>query len=100
MHSLHGTSWVRPLSTIVHSFLYFVRQTSYRKLIPYGGFVYNVALVRQLCADIAAEQDPARVSELADLLQAVVREDQDEIRLRMAFLKKKYADVIEAKAAD
>jgi hypothetical protein len=63
--------------------------------------VYNIALVRQLCADIAAEKDPARVSELADLLHAVVKEDQEEIRLRMAFLAKKYVDVIQqAKAAD
>jgi hypothetical protein len=63
--------------------------------------VYNLALVRQLCADIAAEQDPARVTELADLLHAVVKEDQEEIRVRMAFLARKYVDVIQqAKAAD
>lgn len=63
--------------------------------------MYNVALVRQLCADIAAEKDPARVTELADLLHAVVKEDQEEIRIRMSFLLKRYANVIEqAKAAD
>ena len=63
--------------------------------------MYNVALVRQLCADIAAEDDPFRVTELADLLQAVVKEDQEEIRIRMAFLKRKYSDVIkDTKAAD
>jgi hypothetical protein len=65
------------------------------------GLVYNVALVRQLCADIAAEKAPARVSKLADLLQAVVKEDHEEIRIRMAFLLKKYAHAMEqAKAAD
>jgi len=63
--------------------------------------VYNVALVRQLCANIAAEQDPDRVTELADLLQAVVKENHEEIRVRLAFLVKKYADLIEpGKAAD
>jgi len=63
--------------------------------------VYNVALVRQLCANLAAEQDPDRVTELADLLQAVVKENHEEIRLRLAFLVKKYADLIElSKAAD
>jgi hypothetical protein len=63
--------------------------------------VYNVALVRQLCADIAAEKDPTRVTELADLLHAVVKEDQEEIRIRMSFLLKRYANVMEqAKAAD
>jgi hypothetical protein len=63
--------------------------------------VYNVALVRQLCADIAAEKDPDRVSELADLLHAVVKEDLEEIRVRMAFLLQKYADaIVQTKAAD
>ena len=56
--------------------------------------MYNVALVRQLCANLAAEQDPDRVTELADLLQAVVKENHEEIRLRLAFLVKKYADLI------
>jgi hypothetical protein len=63
--------------------------------------LYNAALVRQLCADILAEKDPIRVDELVALMQAVIREDQEEIRVRMAFLAKKYADVIgESKAAD
>ena len=63
--------------------------------------MYSVALVRQLCADLAAEQDPARVSELAELLKAVVKEDHEEIRVRMAFLAKKYSDAIkQTKAAD
>jgi hypothetical protein len=99
---------LEPLAPILRSSLYSVGYTLYKKL-AFGGYVYNLALVRQLCADIAAEQDPARVSELADLLQAVVKEDQEEIRVRMAFLAKKYVDVIEeakanvirqAKAAD
>jgi hypothetical protein len=66
-----------------------------------GGFVYNVAVVRQLCVDIAAEQDSLRVQELLDLLHAVLKEDQEEIRMRMVLLARKYADVIaESKAAD
>ena len=63
--------------------------------------MYNVALVRQLCANLAAEQDPDKVTELADLLQAVVKENHEEIRLRLAFLVRKYADLIGlSKAAD
>ena len=63
--------------------------------------MYNVALVRQLCANLAAEQDPDKVTELADLLQAVVKENHEEIRLRLRFLVRKYADLIElSKAAD
>jgi hypothetical protein len=52
--------------------------------------VYNLALVRQLCQDIAEEKDPQKLSELADLLQAVIKEDQEEIRLRIGFLAKMY----------
>ena len=57
--------------------------------------------MRQLCGDIAAETDPQKVQDLISLLQAVVRENQEEIRVRMAFLARKYVDVIQqAKAAD
>ena len=65
------------------------------------GFVYNVALVQKLCADIAAEKDPQKAEDLLSLLQAVIRENQEEVRDRMAFIAKNYADVIsETKAAD
>jgi hypothetical protein len=53
-------------------------------------FVYNVHLVRQLCKDISEEKDPNKLAELADLLQAVIKEDQEEIRLRLSFLAKLY----------
>ena len=67
----------------------------------WGGFVYNVDLVRQLCRDIANEKDPQKERDLVAVLQAVIREDQEEIRVRMAFLAKKYADAIsDSKAAD
>jgi hypothetical protein len=57
--------------------------------------VYNINLVRQLCKDIAEEKDPQRTSELADLLQAVIKDDQDEIRLRLGFLAKVYPPMLE-----
>jgi hypothetical protein len=64
--------------------------------------VYDVELVRLICRDINnAKDDPQKERELLSLLQAVIREDQEEIRLRMAFLAKKYAAVIsDANAAD
>jgi hypothetical protein len=63
--------------------------------------VYNTDLVRQLCSDILHEEDPHKVEELISLLQAVVKDDQEEVRTRMAFLVKKYADIIsDSKAAD
>ena len=63
--------------------------------------MYNAELVRQLCAEILTEQNRQRAEELIALLQAVIKEDQEEIRIRMAFLAKKYSDVLsESKAAD
>ena len=63
--------------------------------------MYNSDLVRKLCGDILHEKDPGRVQELISLLQAVIKEDQEEIRIRMAFLAKKYADVLsDSQAAD
>ena len=64
------------------------------------GFVYNVNIVRQLCAEIAREKDSQRVQELLSLLHAVIREDQEEIRIRMAFLAKKYPSVVAESQAD
>jgi hypothetical protein len=63
--------------------------------------VYNVDLLRQLCRDIANEKDSEKEQDLVSVLRAVIKEDQEEIRVRMAFLAKKYADVIsDSKAAD
>jgi len=63
--------------------------------------VYNVDLLRQLCRDIANAKDPEKEQDLVSVLRAVMREDQEEIRVRMAFLAKKYADAISgSNAAD
>jgi len=65
-------------------------------------FVYDAELVRLICRDIdKAKDDPQKEQELLSLLQAVIREDQEEMRIRMAFLAKKYAAAIsDANAAD
>ena len=64
--------------------------------------MYNVELVRLICRDIdTATDDPQKEQELLSLLRAVIRDDQEEMRVRMAFLAKQDADVIsDAKAAD
>jgi hypothetical protein len=64
--------------------------------------VYNVEFVRLICRDIHnATDDPQKEQELLSLLRAVIRDDQEEMRVRMAFLAKRDADVIsDAKAAD
>jgi hypothetical protein len=56
--------------------------------------VNNSDFVRKLCGDISKEADPAKVQDLISLLQAVIKEDHEEIRIRMAFLAKKYANVL------
>jgi hypothetical protein len=64
--------------------------------------VYNVELVRQLAQEIAQEKDPQKSAELLALMQAVITEDVEEIRVRMAFLAKHYPLVAdsESQAAD
>jgi len=63
--------------------------------------VYNTDLVRKLCADIVNERDSQKAEELIALMQAVIKDDHEEIRVRMAFLAKKYADAVsDSKAAD
>jgi len=63
--------------------------------------MYNSDLVRKLCEDILNEKDPGRVQDLISLLQAVIKEDQEEIRIRMVFLAKKYANALsDSRAAD
>jgi hypothetical protein len=64
--------------------------------------VYNVELVRQICRDINnAKDDSEKEEELLSLLQAVIKENQEEVRIRIAFLAKKYANAVsDAKAAD
>jgi hypothetical protein len=54
------------------------------------GPLYNAELVRTLCDDIVAERDAVRAQQLISLLQAVIKDDQEEIRIRMSFLAKQY----------
>jgi hypothetical protein len=56
-----------------------------------GECVYNTDLIRQLCDEIVNEQDPDRVSELVALLRAIMSDDHEEVRTRIAFLAKRYA---------
>ena len=63
--------------------------------------MFDVQLVRTLCEEITEEKDPPRVEELLHLLQAVIKDDQEEVRLRMSFLTRKYAAAVsDSKAAD
>lgn len=57
--------------------------------------MYDTALIRKLCGEIAEEKDSEKSQELASLLQAVIREDIEDIRTRMAFLRRKYESAFE-----
>jgi hypothetical protein len=50
--------------------------------------MYNAELVRKLRKEIAAEKDPRIEEELCILLIAVLRENNEEVRIRMALLSK------------
>ena len=62
--------------------------------------MYNADLVRQLCGEIVKENDPEKAKDLISLLQAVIKDDQDEVRIRMALLVRRYAVVTNSKLAD
>lgn len=63
--------------------------------------MYNSDLVRQLCQEISAEVDPQRALDLISLLRAIIQEDQEEIRTRMAFLARSYPiGISDTNAAD
>jgi hypothetical protein len=66
-----------------------------------GRVMYNVDLVRNLCKTITREKDARKSAELLALLRAVMREDQEEIRVQTAFLAKNYSLIgSESQAAD
>jgi len=52
--------------------------------------MFNPELVGVLCEKISSETDPRKLHELNALLQAVFKEDVEEIRLRLVFLAKRW----------
>jgi hypothetical protein len=61
-------------------------------LWPDGGgwCLFDADLVRSLCKKIVDETDPDKNADLLSLLHAVIKDDQEEVRLRALFLVKKY----------
>jgi hypothetical protein len=53
--------------------------------------VYDMKLVRKLCERVCVEQDTGKIQDLLGLLVAVMRENDEEVWLRMTFLETKYA---------
>lgn len=52
--------------------------------------MYNAEFARELCRDVSVEKNSVKVHELIELLKAVLEDDQEETRARMAFIAKIY----------
>lgn len=53
--------------------------------------MYDLRHVRRLCEEIAIEQDDERAQDLIKLLSAIMRENNNEIVLQAAILRRKYS---------
>jgi len=56
-----------------------------------GVLMFNADLVGVICQKIAAESDLITVRELNSLLLAVIKDNHEEVRLRIAYLARAYA---------
>jgi hypothetical protein len=57
--------------------------------------VLNPAIIRRTCKQLAVEEDSQRARELLLLLDAAVRDDQEEVRLQLNNLAKRYKSLLE-----
>ena len=57
---------------------------------PWGMPAHDFNFIRLLCDHIATEQNPQKGQALCELLRAVVRENDEEVALRLKFFNKKY----------
>lgn len=53
--------------------------------------MYDVGLVRRLCAEITDTNDEKKVEELLSVLRGVVSDEVEDARTRAGFLLQKYA---------
>jgi hypothetical protein len=58
--------------------------------------MYRQNLVNSLCRRIATETDPPKVKELNALLRAVILDEVEEVKFRLAFLGKTYGITFDA----
>jgi hypothetical protein len=63
--------------------------------------VHNTALIRQICGRINRETDQQKIDELLLLLNSVILNDLEDARVRMEYIRRKYAIAFgEATAGD
>jgi hypothetical protein len=56
--------------------------------------MHDVDLIRRLCVLISSEKDPQKLEDMLAVLRVVVNDNQEELKLRMAFLVEKYGNVL------
>jgi hypothetical protein len=61
--------------------------------------VFDPAIIRRICKQLAVEQDSQRARELLLLLDAAVRDDQEEVRLQLNNPAKRYKPLLEDEEA-
>ena len=57
--------------------------------------MHSTALIRAICGEVHREDDLEKVNELLQLLRAVIQNELEEARLRMEFIRRKYAIAFE-----
>ena len=62
--------------------------------------MYDTDLVRLICRELTDETDPHKNDELTCLLRAVLKDDQEEVEVRMAFLARRYAHLFVASESE
>jgi hypothetical protein len=62
--------------------------------------MHNTQLIRQICGQISRETDEPKMEELLLLLNAVILSDLEEARVRIEFLRRKYAIVFQQAVDD
>jgi hypothetical protein len=58
---------------------------------PPGITVIDLKILRRLRERISAEENPATIRALSDLLGSMIRENDAEVTLRLRFVRKKFA---------
>ena len=56
--------------------------------------MYDRDMIRRLSEELANETDPERSKELVALLQSVLRDEMEEIKVRMSYLSQRYGAAI------
>jgi hypothetical protein len=52
--------------------------------------LYDIVLIRRICRELSIEIDPSKLQDLGWLLQSLIAEDPEEIRVRVSDLAKRY----------